>query len=217
MKEIKLDSHCRKKIAYHVKVQLGIILFYTAMTYFMGLLTVALFMLAYVDRPYDVNSPLVGYIFTGVVFAVFIAVIIPLVKAIRQRLLNRTDYYCQTNRYYTTTEYNLFHWVSEGVRSNKSFYFAEIVYKDERKNIQLFGERHWRYLGETPLRELLFVTSESGDLRPFCLAYDLVHSKDGEVRSKIINIVSILFALLIGIGSTYNFFDIITYALQYLS
>jgi len=216
MTEVTLDSHCRQKVAYHAKVKLGVILFYAAMAYSMGLLTAVLFTLAYVDRPYDVNSPVVGYIFTGVVFAIFIVVLIPLVKVIRQRLSNRTDYYCQTNKYYTTTEYNLFHWVSVGVRSNKNFHYAEIVYKDERKSIQLLSERHWKYLGENPFRALLFVTSESGELRSFCMAYDLIHSKDGELSGRIINIVSILLALLIGIGATYYFVDIISYALQYL-
>ena len=216
MIERTLDSRCRKKIAYHAKVKLGVILFYAAMAYTMGLLTFILFTLAYVDRPYDVNSPLVGYIFAGVVFAIFIAVVIPLVKTIRQRFLNRADYYCHTNKFYTTTEYNLFHWVSVGARSNKSFHFAEIVYQDERKSVQLLNERHWKYLGESPFRDLLFVTSESGELRPFCLAYDLIHSKDGELSSKIINIISILLALVIGIVATYYFVDIISYTLQYL-
>jgi len=216
MTEIKLDSHCRQKIAYHAKVKLGVILFYAAMTYSIGLLTAVLFTIAYIDRPYDVNSPLVRYILAGVVFALFIAVVFPLVKTIRQRFLNRADYYCHTNRFYTTSEYNLFHRVSTGARSQRNFYFAEIVYQSERKSIQLLNERHWKYLGENPFKELLFVTSESGELRPFCMAYDLIHSKDGELSGRIINIVSILISLGIGIGATYYFVDFSTYLMQYL-
>jgi len=215
MTEIKLDSYCRQKVAMHAKVQLGALLFFGACVYFLGCFSVLLFVISFVDRPYDVNSPIARLVVAIIVFVVFILVLFPFVNSIRKRHTNRADYYDHINRFYTTVTYSLHIKVSGG-RSQATYYYADIQFHDEVKRLQFLNERHWKYLEQNPGRELLFVTSESGELRDQCMAYDMIHSKEGKTGNLIFNIFTIFFSLVIAIWATVYCINSITETLQYL-
>jgi len=215
MTEIKLDSNCRQKVAYHAKVKLGVILLIASMCYTFGWLTAALFTIAAIDRPFDVNSPGPRYFIASVVLILFIAVLYQLIKAVAARQKNKDEYYCHTNKFYITTEYSLHQQVGGG-KYNRVYYFADIIYNGEQKRLQILNDKHWFYLAEVPFRNLLFVTSESGEIRQFCMAYDIIHSKVGEKASLASEIFTIILSLAVGIGATVYCMNIITDTLQYL-
>ena len=215
MTEIKLESYCRQKIATHAKIEIGAILFLAAIVYTMGCISAMLFVIAFVDRPYDVNSPAARLVVAIIVFAIFIATIYPLVRNIKRRHTNRTDYYDHINKFYTTTTYTLHTRVSMG-RSQTTSYFADIDFHGEAKRLQFLNEHHWKYLEQNPEKELLFVTSESGELRELCMAYDMIHSKEGITAKKISNIIMIILSLMAVIGATVYNLSNITDTLQYL-
>jgi len=215
MTEVKLDSNCRQKVAYHAKIKLGIILLFGSMSYTFGWLTAAMFTIASIDRPYDVNSPAARYFITSVVLVIFIGSLFPFIKNLSVRQKNKDEYYCHTNRFYITSEYSLHSHVSGG-KHQHTYYYADIEYNGEYKRLQLLNEKHWMYLAEAPLRNVLFVTSESGEIRHFCMAYDIIHSKKGETVSIVANIITIIMSLAIGVGATIYCMNIITDTLQYL-
>ena len=215
MTELRLDSNCRQKVAYNAKVKIGAILLVASITYTMGWFTVAMCTIALIDRPFDVNSPAARFFITGVVFIVFIVSLIPLIRNLKKRQSNRTDYYCHTNHFFTTAEYTLDSLVS-GTRYQTTYYFADILYNGEATRLQLLKERHWMYLNDNPGTKLLFVTSQSGEIRPLCMAYDLIHSKKGAFGGRISNLIAIVISILICIIATFYCMEIITDTLQYL-
>ena len=155
MTEIRLDSYCRQKVAYHAKVALGGILFLAAMAYSLGWLTVSMFVIAAIDRPYDVNSPAARYFMLIIVNAFFVLSVFPLVRNIRKRHTNRTDYYSHMNSFYTTASYTLHSEVSGG-KYARTYYYADIDFNGEAWRLQFLSERHWNYLEKNPdfLKEL---------------------------------------------------------------